>query len=285
MSRVSLLIEDLKTSWYFRIYGLLWLVCAIVSFVGLVVLAHYSRYAQEHQQWLSWWAKDAQLNYPDFYVSLLPGENSTDEIQSSICYFGLRTNPQNVPITNCLTAPLTQCLIIKASTFVALPNPAQGTFFNSPETQITCDVNTKILNPAIDNSILAMGVTNDYVKTSEPSAYLYNGTITQISIEQNVIVSKIHPKYTWYDVQSVPMSNVNPYAGYSFVVRFGNLWTQTSQETDTFNGWMGVGEIGGFFFFLYVIHSILMAFIGLCLTNDSKFLGGNNNQYSELGGR
>lgn len=58
------------------------------------------------------------------------------------------------------------------------------------------------------------------------------------------------------------------------VVGIRNFFVQHTQEVDTFNGWQSVGSIGGFIFFLVILHNILMFLVGFCLANDSKFLGG-----------
>jgi len=38
------------------------------------------------------------------------------------------------------------------------------------------------------------------------------------------------------------------------------------------SGWRALGSIGGFAFFTYILHTIVMSLIGLCLNNDSHFL-------------
>jgi len=62
-----------------------------------------------------------------------------------------------------------------------------------------------------------------------------------------------------------------------------NVWH--IDQTDVYNGVMAMGDIGGFAFFLLVIHSIIMLFVGLCFLNNSTFLkntGSDSTDYSQL---
>jgi hypothetical protein len=57
------------------------------------------------------------------------------------------------------------------------------------------------------------------------------------------------------------------------VIGMGSFDVRYIREVDTFNGWQSVGAIGGFVFFLVLLHSVFMFLVGFCLENNSKFLG------------
>jgi len=45
------------------------------------------------------------------------------------------------------------------------------------------------------------------------------------------------------------------------------------EKTEWYTGWMAAADIGGFAFFLYIIHWIVVTFLGIFLQRTSKFLG------------
>lgn len=49
-------------------------------------------------------------------------------------------------------------------------------------------------------------------------------------------------------------------------------------EYDSYNGWMALGDIGGFAFFMMILHTMVMMCIGVCFNNDSQFLGGRGQE-------
>jgi len=56
-------------------------------------------------------------------------------------------------------------------------------------------------------------------------------------------------------------------------------WVQNTN----YDSWMNVGAIGGFGYFMFVAHTILMGLISLCLTPNSKLLSGDNTPYQSSG--
>jgi len=46
-------------------------------------------------------------------------------------------------------------------------------------------------------------------------------------------------------------------------------------QSNSYNGWQALGDIGGFAFFMVCLQTLIMGLgIGLCFSNNSKFLGG-----------
>lgn len=63
---------------------------------------------------------------------------------------------------------------------------------------------------------------------------------------------------------------------FHMVIGIGSFNVMHARDVDEFNGWKGVGDIGGLVFFLYILHTILMIIIGFFVNNDSKFLNREN---------
>jgi len=49
------------------------------------------------------------------------------------------------------------------------------------------------------------------------------------------------------------------------------------EQTDSYNGWQAIGGIGGFAFWMVILHTIATIVVGFILSNESKFLAGSSN--------
>jgi hypothetical protein len=50
------------------------------------------------------------------------------------------------------------------------------------------------------------------------------------------------------------------------------------EQRSLYNGWMAMGDVGGFAFFLLILHTIVMLGVGVFLANDSKFLHSDGHE-------
>jgi len=50
------------------------------------------------------------------------------------------------------------------------------------------------------------------------------------------------------------------------------------EQTNSYNGWMAVGGMGGFAFFMVVLHTAVMIIIGFFFSNESRFLLGGGSK-------
>jgi len=275
---LRLIIDDFKTSWYFRVWVLLWVVCAIISFVALGILSHSSSENQLKPGWRIWIDEPGQLNYPDFYFSLLPGENISVSISSQNCYN--QNHSISIPITGCDGAVgLSECFVMQSSSIVSKYTEAARTFPFWAGSHIFCDINITVENPTADDTMLAVGVYNtDRIFPK----FIFPGTVAEIRIEEEVIQPKGQSGMVRHRLEQNYESDRNSHAAFTVFFRFAHWRVMHFEETNLFNGWMGVGEIGGFVFFLYLLHTITMAIIGICLPNTSKFLGGNTEGYARV---
>jgi len=82
-TKFALILEDLKSSWFFRIWALLWLVCAVMTFVALVMFSRYSNLQGHEGSARIWFERPAKINFPDFQIFAPRGVTLT----SSVCKY------------------------------------------------------------------------------------------------------------------------------------------------------------------------------------------------------
>jgi len=273
---LRLILDDLKTSWYFRIWVLLWIVCAVISFAALIVLSQSSNQNQLKPGWRIFIQEERILSFPDFYFSLLPFENTTLSMNNMQCYYGNRTPHQAVTLNSCNGTMMTDCFVAQTSSFTStITQGSQPTFPFWSGSAVMCDVQLNVQNVTGDDTVITVGVYNN--QRIYPQ-YIQPNTVAEIRIEEEVFTPKSGGSMTHYRLETEYHSNVNNYATFTVFFRFRHHRVIHFEETNLFNGWMGVGDIGGFVFFLYLLHTIAMALIGICVPNTSRFLGGSTSE-------
>jgi len=70
---------------------------------------------------------------------------------------------------------------------------------------------------------------------------------------------------------------------YSITTMISSFRVEHFEVADTYNGWMAVGDIGGFVFWMVVLHTFAMIMVGLAFPNDSGFLQ-NKTSVQNTGG-
>lgn len=71
---------------------------------------------------------------------------------------------------------------------------------------------------------------------------------------------------------------------YVVILQLDSFHIFNYEETDWYTGWMAAADIGGFAFFLYILHFIVMTVLNVVLENNSKFLAPSapRAQYNQL---
>jgi len=279
---LGLIIDDIKTSWYFRIWTAVWIVCAIVAFVALGELSNSSVQAREKPGWRIWIERKSQNNYPDFVITLLPHENLTGDAMNAVdCFFGPTGVP--VPQTTCPgNTPLSVCRVVQGTTFFA-KDTDESTFYpvSYNRDAIYCGINLTANNNTVDDRVVAVAIVGENKPTPE---FISPNKVGELRIEQEILDFRGGKSEVHYSTQLGWVDNVSPFYTMGVIMRYSHLRVLHFEETNYFNGWMGIGAIGGFAFFMYLLHTLFMFFVGICVPNTSKFLNGqSDNGYSNLG--
>jgi len=150
-------------------------------------------------------------------------------------------------------------------------------------TQIDCIINTS--NAATDqNLMIAWGQDPHHGFSSNPyhqSLYLRPDNEIWVLLEKRVAKPEHtdgDPYITFWRRRVHYQSTVS-FPGYyvvsTIIESFG---VEHLEQRSLYNGWMAMGDVGGFAFFLLILHTIVMLGVGVFLANDSKFLHSDGHE-------
>jgi len=272
-TKFSAIVEDLKTSWYFRVWALSWLVFAIVTFIALILLGQRATNDQLHPTWTTWIENAGEISFPDLLVKTNADEPN-DAISNIFCEVGNPNDPNMllIPLDLCPGGVAEKyCRLVIAGGFTA--NPAMNA--------LTCYIN--ITAPQGADTSIAITVAQDSPFGKEV-VYVRPTMGAVVAISKIVVKAKGQQEaYTWRYNMQYKYDVVQP--NY-FVVKFviNNFMVTHFVEDIGFDSWLSIGGIGGFAYFMVILHTIAMTLVGLCLTPESKFLYGGEkaSTYNQL---
>jgi len=267
ITNFKLLMEDLKSSWYFRIWVFLWMVCALFVLIVLGILGGRSEEASDEATQRIWIENANSIQFPSFRFHFEMHEE--EYIEKIVCSHSGMT----VLTTNCTgVSVMDQCIQIVTAGITA--QNAQGTTLN--DMRIQCNITSSIpSNISADDMSLSWEVLGD--QAWGPDSY----SPIKIAPNQNswVLISKIVTSDgTAWDRRLMYHSTVQIPGQYYVSTVIDSFRVMHIESYDWFTGWMATGGVGGFAFFLLILHTIVMAVFGFKLTNDSRFLKGDATQ-------
>jgi len=260
---IKVLLHDLKTSWYFRVWAVLWFVCALMTFIALIILGARSTESREERPLRFWTEHMPSMTFPNYHLRLV---DPNQQFTSVYCY---RTGGLLLQTSACsYGGPINQCVQIPASSITVTSTPGQ----RADATDIICQLNTTSV-ALTDNVMVAWEL--------EPQPQ-YVGDITYISpngwavveLSKEIFRHRDGDRVDWFK-RLYYQSTVNIPGYYTISTAIRTFRVGHFEEGEGFDGWMAMGDVGGFAFFLLILHKIVMLGIGIFLVNDSKFLTGN----------
>jgi len=274
--------EDFKTSWYFRVWAALWFVFALVAFIALIELGAKSNESGKDKDWNTWIENATQLTFPRFHFRFENRTTHGEEISNHYC-----THAGSVVQTSPCEGERD-----KAKCFVVAANQITVTnTWNAPEgsERITCTFNvtgynsTKPVNTYVGWSIEGHHRTfsNPFTNTLwiEPR----NAPGVAVSLRKRIIsplrnAFYENPNEGWevWEKSYVYHTTVHTPGEYYISTYIAGFRVEHLEQTNSYNGWMAVGGIGGFAFFMVVLHTLVMIIVGFALPNESKFLTGRS---------
>jgi len=281
---LRLIIEDFKTSWYFRLWCAFWFICALVAFIGLIELSALSTESGKEKDWNTWIENATELEFPSFRLRFSHFDTSDETIVGLINCTQGRSNlitPRYCPgHTN-----FSKCFFVDTSNII-LKNE-WGRF---GEERITCNFNTIGWNTTENQNIGwefhspvgHLGPSRYYstlylAPRSRPGAWvmLNKAYISPLSGDSEITGSNSRSIPIW-EKKFVYHSTLSTPGVYSITTMVSSFRVMHYEQTDTFNGWMAIGAIGGFAFWMVILHTICMIVIGIFFSNESKFLTNHN---------
>jgi len=266
-AKASAFFDDLKHSWYFRIYIFFWLFFAIVTFACLIILGQRATTIQKQPTWRLWVENPNSIAFPNFQI-----RTNIDESQNSIlgpvCTCAAGSSFTSPAISACGTAlPLSKCFSVAGSQFTGvLNNTGSLTAYNN----LDCTFN--VTGPVTGDRVILVAFTENTD---------LGNTITYIQPTQNAVLGIVKTVIKGNGVNSNVWGRNLMYQssvadGQLFAVRmqYDTFSVFHWVEDSGFDSWLSVGGIGGFAFFMIILHTILMTLVEICLPNESKFLKG-----------
>jgi len=283
-SNVRAIIDDIKHSWYFRIYAFFWLFFALFTFSVLIILGQQSTRAQKEPVFLFWRENATSINFPRFRFRL---NNHADTFnQTVVCYFE-RKPLATVPCASrsgTTPEPMTKCQAV-ASDGVVAENQVRGHFL---EKVIMCGFTTTYQPDATENLLVSFELEGEHIANFGANAYssmfVAPNNNTWILLEKSYITFEGKPEREEWEREIVYHTTVSQPGQYRIFISINRFWVIHGEQTNDYDGWMALGEIGGFGYFLFLMHALVMILAGICLNNDAKTLKGGNDGYVSVEG-
>jgi len=266
---VGKIVHDVTHSWYFRIWGSLWVVCAIVVFAALIVLASRSNQAAQEQDVRFWITTANQIYFPRFHFRMTGNET----ILQNNCW--LRSGAA-VGTTPCQpwhghVFPANACFAVDGDIVSAVNNNNAQRSFDDNE-RIYCNITTT--GNSSGNTLIAWEIEGNETQVgsnSYASIWIAPNNMAWVMLEQSIIGTPNGDEIAWR--RSLMYHSTVAVPGYYMVASIiGSFQVSHWEPSDSYNGWMSIGQIGGVAFFLVILHSMVMIVLGIFLTNDSKLL-------------
>jgi len=247
--------DDLKSSWYFRIWFVLWLTCFLAGFSALIILGKRSETAAAHESWRTWIQTETGIEYPSFCL-----RTSRDEVTNQLGEVSCNFNGLLIPTSNCDDGTIREkCVQLNMEGDIATKttNNLQCTFGFNVSTDADKVIGFEIVKDR------EFGVAFTWI---QPNANAW------ILLTKNIIEPKHGKSINMWGRQLLYHSSVFTTNQFALDIKMDAFLVFHFEENDYYTGWMAIGDIGGVGFFLVILHTIVMIVVGLFMENTSKFL-------------
>jgi len=277
------ILDDFKTSWYFRVWAALWFVCALVAFIGMIELSVRSSEAGKERDWNYWVENSTSIEFPRFRFRFAHRGTTTESFMGTpTCHHVGAPVPTGLCTGETDT---TKCFAVVANGIVA-----QNTV-GTPEGDetITCSFNSTGFNDTINQLVgweLDFPIPNlgsKFYNTlwlgprNSPGVWiLLRKGFLQPQGAMNSELAGPNGIPIWEKSQ-IYHSTVSTPGHYVVKTTISSFRINHYEQTNSYNGWMAVGGIGGFAFWMVILHTIVMAVVGFILPNESRFLSGDRH--------
>jgi len=290
-TRLALIIQDLKSSNYFRVWALLWACCFVIWWVGLGFMADKAHNNEEHNYQRSYVINKAPtIPFPSFFLRVGSFQQSgpivIDGSTSSCSFGGLFGGAQQPLLLNTCpsfngTNTAQNCAVVNTqnNNGVSAVASSSGSFFNMAG--ITCTIQTQNNQPGVINDLLAF---QEIGSSDGPNG----GAFVWIAPNANAWVLLT---LSYYDGQPQwdrellyhsdifhPTVNVTQNGNqvvetvYNITVLMNTFQVVYYESYDFYSSFLTASDIGGFAFLLIIIHKVVMLAVGFVLENNSQFL-------------
>jgi len=260
--------DDFKTSWYFRLWGGLWTICAIMAFVALIVLAAKANDARMHKDFNFFISQQSSIDFPAIRLRLSRRSEANETFTGVPRCVHAGAFVQGTQTCTGDHAPNT-CYVLATDGFSAVYSQDPDQTFQ--QSNIVCNFSTT--STTGQNTMVAFEI-EDNDPLGRGSLHIPPGFNIWVNIRQvNYIVNGVYSTTFRRELQNhgaVPLPN----SMFAVTFHIKDFFVDTYEQKDNYNGWQAVGSIGGFAFFLVLLHTVVMMIVGIFLDNNSSFLNG-----------
>jgi len=285
---VRTILDDLKSSWYFRIWAFLWFVLVIVAFAALILIGMKSERNLKHEEFSMWIENASSIDFPAFHVRVHdpyerePYQQTFNNVTCDHGGFPLTT-------TTCKpyhgqVLPKTVCFAIQGNGITAVNK------LGSHDTDfVRCRINSTVTS-FHQNTLVAYELEDDnaarFSGDQFPQLWIGPSADAWVELEKNIIRTREGKDFVDWGRKVVYLSNsrtnTTEYLIYDIITVIPSFRVNHVELRDPEIGWMAAGEVGGFAFLGVIIHTIVMMLFGICLDNDSRFLRSGSSGHQPL---
>jgi len=268
---VKAIVDDLKGSWYFRVWGLLWVVCAVTVFAALIVFGSRSTLMTKEKDTRFWIENATSIDFPTFHIRLHEDDASNGfTIAYKRCWHDGQLMQTKTCDWNGHSLPLDTCFAVVGGARV----------FNEwnkryNESRIYCEVNTTGGHEG-ENTMLAYSIEDNnqasYGGILYHTAWIAPNEHAWVTLYKSIIKGHKNPEIVEWEKRVSYHSDVKIENHYIISTVINTFRVPHIETRDGYTPFMGVADAGGFAFFTVILHTIFMAIFGICLNNDSTFL-------------
>jgi len=270
---------DIKNSWYFRAWGVLWVVGALITIIALSLLIHSDRKVNE-----TWFSFSQTMAIPNFHFRV--DRSSSQNFVNMNCEF----NGQPLQWVQCERpedANTDMCRAIHPT------QPAVAIHGDRLQRTINCQFMTNGTTGP-DGDIMAFeleGAPGDFIFQQTDGAgdtatwFFPNSMLWLIMKKRTFEFNKDITVQIW-DTTPIYHSTIFQPNNFNVSVMIGEFLVMNIQPKEMYSGFLVFGAIGGVSFSMLIISTIVMIILGFFLSNNSTFLNSGssaaNPNYSAL---
>jgi len=257
-SRVADLVDDLKHSWYFRFWAIFWGICFIFAFVAFILYSSRSSENTSEPGWRMWVQEQSKIVLPKFQFRTAIDQPGNIMMWANCAWkdeFSLSPTPCND----------------KESIQICAQFDPSAVAVTSSNNWLNCAVN--MTAPPGSDRYLAFKVNaGESFDPNDVYQWLQSSNGAYISLSLARVKSGGSFQNYWSSKVSY-RTNVAVKDLYIAILQMESFHVLNYEKTDWYTGWMAAADIGGFAFFLVILHWMVMTFLNIFMENNSKFLG------------
>jgi len=262
--KIKQIAHDLRHGgWYFRIWLAVWIVGFIMTFTAAIIFIGKRSESGAEKDWVLWVQNTSSFQFPEFWIkTLLPGETL---LTVQCVYQG-----QEVPSGVCHEYDALHCKNILGNRITA---ERQGRNFNPGSLPaIRCEVTTSVFGNATADSALDISIARSWGGDTIWVTPNENAWVDLGIIVMKPLGGRNTDGFTTYSKRLAYHGQVAVNGHYIVHFLAADFFALHYDQTDSYDGWMTTADIGGFAFFMVVIHAVVLFAASVFLDDHSTFL-------------